>query len=31
MERDEYIMINISRIPQEFEEKYNLIEKAHNG
>ena len=31
MDRDEYIMIQISMIPQEFVEKYNLTEKAHNG
>ena len=30
MDRDEYIMIQISMIPQEFVEKYNLTEKAHN-
>ena len=31
MDRDEYIMIQISMIPQEFVEKYNLAEKSHNG
>ena len=31
MDRDKYTMIQISRIPQEFFEKYNLAEKAHNG
>ena len=31
MDRDEYIMIQISMIPEEFEEKYNLAEKSHNG
>ena len=31
MDRDKYIMIHISMIPQEFVEKYNLAEKAHNG
>ena len=31
MEREKYIMIHISMIPQEFVEKYNLAEKAHNG
>ena len=31
MDRDEFIMIQISMIPQEFVEKYNLTEKSHNG
>ena len=31
MDREEHIMIYISIIPQEFVEKYNIIEKAHNG
>ena len=31
MDRDEYIMIQLSMIPQEFEEKYNLAEKSHAG
>ena len=31
MDREKYIMIYISRIPQEFSEKYNLAEKSHNG
>ena len=31
MDRDEYIMIQLSMIPQEFVEIYNLAEKAHNG
>ena len=31
MDRDEYIMIQISMIPQEFVEKYTLAEKSHNG
>ena len=31
MDRDKYIMIYISMIPQEFVEKYYLAEKAHNG
>ena len=31
MERDKYIMILISMIPQEFLEKYNLTEKAYNA
>ena len=31
MDRKKYIMIQISMIPQEFVEKYNLAEKAHNG
>ena len=31
MDRDKYIMIQLSMIPQEFVEKYNLAEKAHNG
>ena len=31
MYRDKYIMIRISMIPQEFVEKYNSTEKAHNG
>ena len=31
IDRDEYTMIHISMIPQEFVEKYNLTEKEHNG
>ena len=31
MDRDKYILIQLSMIPQEFVEKYNLKEKAHNG
>ena len=31
MERYEYIIIHISMIQQEFLDKYNLTEKAHNG
>ena len=31
MDRDKYIMIQLSMIPQEFVEIYNLAEKAHNG
>ena len=31
MDRDEYIMIQISMIQQEFVETYNLAEKSHNG
>ena len=31
MDRYKYIMIQISMIPQEFLEKYNLAEKSHNG
>ena len=31
MDRDKYIIIQISMISQEFVEKYNLAEKAHNG
>ena len=31
MDREEYIMIHIAMIPQEFVEKYNLQEKAYNG
>ena len=31
MDRGEYIMIQISMIPQEFVETYNLAEKSHNG
>ena len=31
MDRDKYIMIHISMIPQELVEKYNLAEKSHNG
>ena len=31
MDRDEYIMIQISMISQEFVDKYNLTEKSHNG
>ena len=30
MDRDKYIMIQISMIPQEFVEKYNLAKKSHN-
>ena len=30
MEKDKYIMIQLSIIPQEFVEKYNLTEKPHN-
>ena len=30
MGRDEYTMIQLSMIPQEFVEKYNLAEKSHN-
>ena len=30
MNRDKYIMIKLSTIPQEFVEKYNIAEKAHN-
>ena len=30
MDRDECIMIQISRILQEFVEKYDLAEKSHN-
>ena len=30
MDRDKYMMIQISMIPQEFVEKYNLAEKAHD-
>ena len=31
MYRSVYIMIHISMIPQDFVEKYNIKEKAHNG
>ena len=31
MNRDKYIMIQISMVPQEFVEEYNLAKKAHNG
>ena len=31
MDRDKYIMIQISMIPQDFVEKYNLAEKSSNG
>ena len=31
MDRDEYIMIQISMIPQELVDKYNITEKSHNG
>ena len=31
MDRDEYIVIQISIVPQEFVEKYDLAEKSHNG
>ena len=31
LDRGKYIMIHISMIPQEFVEKYNIAEKAHNG
>ena len=31
MDRDEYIMIKISMMPQSFVEIYNLTEKSHNG
>ena len=31
MERDKYIMIQLSMIPQKFVEKCNLAAKAHNG
>ena len=31
MDRDKYIMIQNSMIPQEFVEIYNLAEKARNG
>ena len=30
MDRDKYIMIQISMIPKEFVEMYNLAEKSHN-
>ena len=30
-DRDKYIMIQLSMIPQELLEKYNIAEKAHNG
>ena len=30
MDRDKYIMIQLSMTPQEFVVKYNLAEKAHN-
>ena len=29
IDREEYIMMHISMIPQEFVEKYNLKEKSH--
>ena len=31
MDRGKYIVIQISMIPQEFVDKYNLAEKSHNG
>ena len=31
MDRDKYIMIQISMVPQYFVEIYNLTEKEHNG
>ena len=31
MDRDKYIMIQISMVPQYFVEIYNLAEKSHNG
>ena len=31
MDRYEYIMIQLSMIPQEFVEKYNIAENSHNG
>ena len=31
MDRDKYIMIQLSMIPQEFVENSNLPEKSHNG
>ena len=31
IDRDEYIIIHISMIPQEFVDKYNITEKSHNG
>ena len=31
MDGAEYIMIQISMIPQEFVDKYKLKEKSHNG
>ena len=31
MDRDKYIMIQLSMIPQEFVKIYNITEKAHNG
>ena len=31
MEREKYITIQISMIPQEFVEIYNLAEKSYNG
>ena len=31
MDRDKYIKIQLSMIPQEFVVKYNLADKAHNG
>ena len=31
MDRAEFIMIQISMTPQDFVDKYNLIEKAHSG
>ena len=30
IDRDKYIMIQLSMIPQEFVETYNLEEKSHN-
>ena len=30
MDREEYIMIHIAMIPQEFVDKYNLKGKSHN-
>ena len=30
MDRDEYIMIQLSMIPQQSVEKYNIAEKSHN-
>ena len=31
MSRTEYVMLQISMIPQEFVDKYNLTEKSHHG
>ena len=31
VDRAEYIIVQISMIPQEFVDKHNLTEKAHNG